>query len=75
MGAPCVKSQCGGGVVASPDSPWSACQDVQDPVAEGGVQTQGSELVVELGGNNSVECLTVVNEQHSHIDVPLVQVH
>ena len=56
LGCPCVISQCGGGVVANPHSLWSACQEVQDPVAEGGVQTQGSELGVELQGNNSVDC-------------------
>ena len=50
-------------VVASPCSQWSAriaacglSVRVQDPVAEGSVETQGSEFGVELGGNNSVEC-------------------
>ena len=55
LGKPCVKSQCGGGVVASPHSLRFARQEVQDPVAEGSVQTQGSELGDVLGGNNSVE--------------------
>ena len=50
-----VVSQCGGGDVANSHSLWFASQEVQDPIAEGGVQTQGSELGVELGGNNSVE--------------------
>ena len=47
--------ECGGGV-ANPLGLWSTRQEVQDPVAEGGVQTQGSELGVVLGGNNNVEC-------------------
>jgi hypothetical protein len=38
--APCVKSEIG----------------AHDPVSESIVQTQGSELGDELGGNNSVEC-------------------
>ena len=49
LGAPGL-SPYAGGVVAIPHSLWSAHQEVQDPVAEGGVQNQ-----------------------HSHIDVPLVQ--
>jgi hypothetical protein len=31
-------------------------QEVQDPVADSGFQFQGSELGVDLGGKNSVEC-------------------
>ena len=59
------KGQCGGGAVSNLHSLWSALQEVQDPVAEGGVQTQGSELGVQtqgselgviFGRNNSVEC-------------------
>jgi hypothetical protein len=50
-----VVSQCGGGDVANPHSLWFSSQEVQDPIAEGGVQIQGSELGVELGRNNSVE--------------------
>jgi hypothetical protein len=56
LGGPCVKSHCGGAVVANLHSLWAACQEVQDPVAEGGVQTRGSELSIELRGNNSFEC-------------------
>ena len=36
---------------------WGAVrQEVQDPVAQGGVQTQGLELNDELGGCYGVEC-------------------
>ena len=36
---------------------WGAArQEVQDPVAPGGVQTQGPELNYELGGYYGVEC-------------------
>ena len=45
---PRVKGQRGGGVVAYPHHLGSACQEVQDPVAEGGVQPQGPELSDEL---------------------------
>jgi hypothetical protein len=51
----------------------AARQEVQDPVAQGGVQTQGLELNDELGGYYGVECLFIVNEQHSYIVIPLVQ--
>ena len=44
-------SQCGGGVVANPHSLWFACQEVQNPFTEGGVQTQGSELGVQTQGS------------------------
>jgi hypothetical protein len=35
---------------------FTARQEVQDPVAQGGVQTQGPELNDELGGYYGVEC-------------------
>ena len=54
LGDHCFKSQCGGGVVTHPHNLWSARQEVQDPVAEGGIQPQTSELGVELGANNGV---------------------
>lgn len=52
----------------------SACQDVQDPDAQGGVNAQGLELGNELSGYNGVECQPVVYKQHSHLCVSLVQV-
>ena len=51
----------------------AAPQEVQDPVAQGGVQTQGLELNDELGGYYGVECLDIVSEQHSYTCIPLVQ--
>ena len=39
---PCVEDQCGGGVVAYPHHPGAAHQEVPDPDAEGGVQSQGA---------------------------------
>ena len=39
----------------------------------GGVETQGLELDDEFGGYYGVKCLAVVDEQHSHIGIPLVQ--
>ena len=39
-----------------------------------GDQSQGPELGDETGRYYGVECRTVVNEQHSHIGVPFVQV-
>ena len=38
-----------------------------------GVQTQGFKLNGEHGGYYCVECLAIVNEQHSYIGIPLVQ--
>ena len=52
---PCVKGQRGGSDVAYPNPLGSAHQEVQDPVAEGGVQTQSPKLGNELGGDNGVE--------------------
>ena len=53
---------------------WTAAyQEVQDPVAEGDVQSQGPALSDELGGHYGVECRAVVNEQHCNIGVPLIQ--
>ena len=51
----------------------AARQEVLDPVAQGGVQTQGTELNYELGGYYAVECCAIVNKQHSYIGIPLVQ--
>ena len=50
-----------------------ARQEVQDPVAQGGVETQGLKLDDELGGYYGVDCLAVVNEQHSYLGIPLIQ--
>ena len=47
-------------------SPVSSC--------EGGVQSQGPEFNDELGGHYGVERCAVVNEPHSHLGVPFVQV-
>ena len=51
-----------------------AVPEVQDPVAERVVQSQDPELGDELGGDYGIECGAVVNEKHSHIGVPFVQV-
>jgi hypothetical protein len=48
------------------------CQEVQH-LAEGGVQS-GPEIGDELGGDYGVECLAVVDDQHSYIVIPFVQV-
>ena len=47
-GGPCVKSQCGGVFFSNSHSLWSARQEFQDPVAEGGVQALC--LVTSLAG-------------------------
>ncbi len=33
-----------------------ACQEVQDPITEGGAEPKVSELGDELGGHNGVKC-------------------
>jgi hypothetical protein len=48
-------------------------QEVQDPVAQGGVKTQGLKLNDEFGGYYDVECRALLNEYHSYIGIPLVQ--
>ena len=51
-----VEDQRSGYVVSYLHHLGSARQDVQDPVAQGGVETQGLKLNDELGGYYSVEC-------------------
>jgi hypothetical protein len=50
-----LRVQRGGFVVAYPHHLGAARQEVQDPVADGGVQSQGPELSDELGGHCGVE--------------------
>ena len=45
------------------------CQEVQDPIAQGRVETQG----FQLGGYCGVDFSSAVNEQHSYMGIPLVQ--
>jgi hypothetical protein len=47
---PCVEDQCGRSVVPYLNYLGSARQEVQDPVAQGGVQNQGPELSDEHSG-------------------------
>jgi hypothetical protein len=70
---PSVEDQRGGDVVAYSHHLGVARQEVQYSVAQGGVETQGLELDDELGGQYGVKCRAVVDEQHSHIGIPLVQ--
>ena len=53
---PCVEDQQSGGVVSYLHHLGVARQEVQDPISEGGVQTQGLELNDELGGYYGIEC-------------------
>jgi hypothetical protein len=52
---PHIEDQCGGGFVAYVHHLGLACQDVQDPITQGGVPTSGPELSDELGGHYGVE--------------------
>ena len=51
-----VEDQRGGDVVTYPHHLGAACQEVQYPVAQGGVETQGLELDDEFGGYYGVKC-------------------
>ena len=53
---PSVEDQPGGDVVSYPHHLGVARQKVQDPVAQGGVETQGLELNDEFGGYYGVKC-------------------
>jgi hypothetical protein len=68
-----VQDQRSGDVVSYLHHLGAAHQEVQDPIAQGVVETQGLKLNDELGGYYGVECRAVVNEQHSYIGIPLVQ--
>ena len=52
---PCVVDQRSGGVVSCHHHLRAARQEVQDPVAQSGVQTQSPTLNEELGGYYGVE--------------------
>jgi hypothetical protein len=68
-----VEDQRSGGVVSYLHHLGVAHQEVQDPVAKGGIHTQGPKLNDDLGGYYGVEGRAIVNEQHSYIVIPLVQ--
>jgi hypothetical protein len=53
---PSVEGQRGGDVVSYLHPLGVARQEVQDPIAQGGVEAQGLLLDDELGGCYSVEC-------------------
>ena len=53
---PIVEGQRSGDVVSYLHHLGAACQKVQDPVAQGGVETQGLQLDDELVGYYGVEC-------------------
>ena len=53
---PSVEDQRGGDVVTYPLLLGAARQKVQDPVAQGRVETQGLELNDEFGGYYGVKC-------------------
>jgi hypothetical protein len=53
---PCVEDQQRGDVVFYLHHLGAARQDVQEPVAQGGVETQGLKLNDEFGGYYGVEC-------------------
>ena len=63
MWGPSVEDQRGGNVVAYPHHLGAARQELQYPVAQGGVETQGLELDDELGGHYGVKCRAVVDER------------
>jgi len=51
-----AQGQYRGGETANSHHLGSAHQEIQDPVAKGGVKAQAPELENELSGHNSVEC-------------------
>ena len=53
---PSVEGQLGGDVVTYPHHLGAARLEVQYPVAQGGVETQGLKLDDEFGGYYGVEC-------------------
>jgi hypothetical protein len=52
---PSVEDQRGGDVVSYLHHLGAARQKVQDPIAQGGVETQGLQLDDEIGGYYGVE--------------------
>ena len=58
---PSVEDQRSGDVVSYLHHLGVAHQKVQDPIAQGGVETQGLKLNDELGGYYGAECCAIVN--------------
>ena len=52
----CVEEQCSGGVVSNIYHLEAARQEVQDPIAQGGVESQGLKHNDELGGYYGMSC-------------------
>uniref|UniRef100_A0A4W5QHJ8 Lipoprotein lipase n=1 Tax=Hucho hucho TaxID=62062 RepID=A0A4W5QHJ8_9TELE len=63
-----VEDQRGGDVVSYPHHLGPARQEVQDPVAQGWVETQGLELNDELGGNYGIMKCAHERSVHLFID-------
>ncbi len=61
-------------VVAHSDHLTSACQEVQDPVAQRSVQSQSLDLCNQCGRHYGVKCWTIIHEQHPHIGALIFQV-
>ena len=71
---PSVKDQRGGSVVAY-SYHLGVGEQVQEPVAEEVLSPRVLSLVISFVGTMALNAeLYVVNEQHSHIGVPFVQV-
>jgi hypothetical protein len=58
---PSVEDQRSGGVVSYLHHLGAAHHEIQDPNAQGAVETQDLKLSDELGGYKGVECCAIVN--------------
>lgn len=56
MGSSSAQCDGAGGVPSNPDGQRSLSHEVQDPVAERGVQAQHAQLSKQMLRNDSVEC-------------------
>ena len=63
LGGSCVQGEVSGGVFAHPDDLGPGGQEVQDPGAQGDVQTQLNQLVSQSTWNYGVESRDKVNKQ------------
>ncbi len=70
----CVHNDCAGGVFSEADMLRSTGEEAQYPVTQYRRQAQVIQLVYEFGGDDSVECQTVINEKQFGIAVFIFQV-
>lgn len=69
LGNTCIECQCGEDDTADQCYLWSACQEVQDPVTQGGTDVQITKVHDKPGWNHSIESGGINDEQHLYVHI------